>query len=143
MKTCSACKQSKPVEDFSVRSSTMDGRQYYCKECGKKHYKSWKDRSPETKNRYNDWKQKRKVENRQRLLAVLKESPCVDCGYEDVRVLQFDHVRGTKVAGVAELLNRGAKWETILTEIEKCEVRCCNCHTVVTAERGNWWLTAP
>ena len=33
MKTCSACKTEKPLEEFHRSSSSRDGRQYRCKEC--------------------------------------------------------------------------------------------------------------
>lgn len=32
-------------------------------------------------------------------------------------------------------------WEKILEEISKCEIRCKNCHSLKTAERGGWWIT--
>jgi hypothetical protein len=79
------------------------------------------------------------VENQRRLYAYLSEHPCVDCGNSDIRILEFDHVRGRKRDDVAELLTNGATWTTILTEIAKCEVRCVNCHRIKTSERGDWW----
>lgn len=136
------CKQSKPVEDFSVRSATRDGRQYYCKECGKKHYKKWADRTPETKSRYSDWKKVRRDAVRKSYLEFLKTQICVDCGNSDYRVLEFDHVADDKFAGVAELINRGRNWKDVQAEIAKCEVRCCNCHRIQTMTRGNWWIMA-
>lgn len=33
-------------------------------------------------------------------------------------------------------------WRRILAEIEKCDVRCANCHRRVTVERGGWWRQA-
>ena len=80
-----------------------------------------------------------KTENRQRLYAYLSEHPCVDCGVTDVRVLEFDHVRGNKSANIAGLLNNAVSWSTIEKEIAKCEVRCANCHRIKTNERGSWW----
>ena len=66
---------------------------------------------------------------------------CVDCGISDWRVLEFDHVTDDKVAGVLAMVNRGSTWEKILEEISKCEIRCKNCHSLKTAERGGWWIT--
>lgn len=60
---------------------------------------------------------------------------CVDCGYNANPVaLQFDHVRGKKKFVIAaSYLQR--KWPDVLAEIAKCEVRCANCHAVVTYNR--------
>ncbi len=76
--------------------------------------------------------------NRRLLCAYLLKHPCVDCGQTDIRVLEFDHVRG-KSASITNLLKNTAMWETIEAEIAKCEVRCVNCHRIKTSERGGWW----
>jgi hypothetical protein len=70
------------------------------------------------------------------LVAYLKEHPCVDCGETDIVVLDFDHVRGKKLADVSDMKNRGYKLETIMREIEKCDVVCANDHRRRTAKRG-------
>lgn len=80
----------------------------------------------------------RYVKNKRRLRAYLLKHPCVDCGQTDVRVLEFDHVRG-KSESITNLLKNTAPWEMIEAEIVKCEVRCVNCHRIKTSERGNWW----
>ena len=44
---------------------------------------------------------------------------------------------------VAYMIQNGYAWETIAKEIEKCEVRCANCHRRKTArERGFYDLKA-
>ena len=58
--------------------------------------------------------------------------PCVDCGEPDPIVLEFDHVRGVKLTTISLLVSRGHPLRAIILEIEKCEVRCCNCHRRVT-----------
>jgi hypothetical protein len=43
-----------------------------------------------------------------------------------VRVLQFDHVDpATKSHNVSHMLHR-YRWNTVLEEIAKCDVRCAN-----------------
>jgi len=53
-----------------------------------------------------------------------QQHPCVDCGISDWRVLQFDHVRGEKLKGVAIIQHM----PTLVAEVSKCVSRCCNCH---------------
>jgi hypothetical protein len=62
---------------------------------------------------------------------------CVDCGNSDKRVLDFDHVRGKKEFGISKAKVCGFNLELIKEEIKKCEVRCSNCHRIVTFERRN------
>jgi L-lysine 2,3-aminomutase len=70
--------------------------------------------------------------------SYLLEHPCVDCGESDPVVLEFDHVRGKKRFAVTRALMAGYGWKTILSEIEKCQVRCRNCHRKKTAKEQNW-----
>lgn len=62
------------------------------------------------------------------VLSYLAAHPCVDCGEDDPVVLEFDHVQTDKVASISDLVHKGYKLELIVAEIEKCEVRCANCH---------------
>ena len=73
--------------------------------------------------------------------AYLSEHPCVDCGESDPIVLTFDHVRGEKRYEVSTMVREGMLPETIAAEIEKCEVRCFNCHAIRTHKqmRSNRW----
>lgn len=81
------------------------------------------------------------MRNRRKKIAIvrsLKEgNPCTDCkGRFHHAAMQWDHLPGTeKVANVSEMyVNHGI--ESILREIEKCELVCANCHAVRTYERG-------
>jgi len=73
------------------------------------------------------------VRNQQMIIDYLLQHPCLDCGETDIMVLQFDHVRGEKRDDMSRLLSFSEK--TVREEIEKCEVRCANCHQRKTAER--------
>jgi hypothetical protein len=60
---------------------------------------------------------------------------CIDCGYKDHAVaLHFDHVYGEKVKDISLY----HKWELALPEIEKCVVRCANCHAIKTFEKKEY-----
>ena len=58
---------------------------------------------------------------------VLRASACVDCGENDLVVLDFDHI-GVKRDSVLRLAWGGWSRRTIEAEIAVCEVRCANCH---------------
>jgi hypothetical protein len=50
--------------------------------------------------------------------------------------LEFDHIRGDKKFNLGDIVRNYYKWETILAEIDKCQVRCANCHRRATAIRN-------
>ena len=81
----------------------------------------------------------RTAKSYQMVRIYLSSHPCVDCGNPDIRVLEFDHVRGRKPDEISHLLSQGCGWPHIQAEIARCEVRCANCHRLKTLERGKWW----
>jgi hypothetical protein len=110
------------------------GRQHWCRDCFRTYFRERGD------------VHRRQVAERQRRLsqvardvvvAHLAGHPCVDCGETDVAVLEFDHVVA-KTADVAFLIGHGAPAERIRAEIDRCQVRCANCHRRVTARRARW-----
>lgn len=140
-KICSVCGQERDVElDFGWRHKDRGIRHTRCKFCqsqvSKRHYKN-------NKQSYFDRARMRDaliIENNQKKLAnYLSCHPCVDCGQTNIRVLEFDHVRGNKANNIARMIGEGFSWPTIEAEIAKCEVRCANCHRIKTNERSGWW----
>lgn len=76
---------------------------------------------------------------RGKLWDYLKDKKCIDCGESDPVVLEFDHRDGsTKIATVSILVGRGASWENIELEINKCDIRCANCHRRKTSVQLGW-----
>ncbi len=74
----------------------------------------------------------------QQVISYLKEHPCVDCGETDVVVLDFDHKDPTtKRDDLGRLIAVGYSWEYLQTEMNKCDVRCSNCHRRKTARERN------
>ena len=81
-----------------------------------------------------------RVEQRAWICEYLQSHPCVDCGEDDPVVLEFDHVDpATKSANVADAISRlGWGMTRLVAEIEKCQVRCCNCHRKRTWKERHW-----
>lgn len=66
-----------------------------------------------------------------RKVALLKDTPCVDCGKNFPPVaMDFDHVQGGKVSTIARM--RSVTWPSVLEELLKCELVCANCHRIRT-----------
>ena len=133
---CRKCGESKPWTEFPGRGKTSDRLQTWCKACFSK-YKAERHQ----KNHEREMARIRRNQlvqvatNRAQIATYLETHPCVDCGQRDPIVLDFDHVRGTKLHEVSLMVANGYAWAKILEEIAKCEVRCSNCHRRVTAQR--------
>lgn len=137
-KVCPVCGVWKPLEEFHRKRSSRDGRQSRCRPCNiagqiRVHAENGdlcRDRIRRRATRLRD-------RNRALVVGYLLEHPCVDCGEDDPVVLDFDHVRGIKVANVSFLVFRLKDWSVILEEIAKCDVVCADCHRRRTASRAN------
>lgn len=77
---------------------------------------------------------------RESLLEFLSQQSCKDCGEKDPIVLEFDHrVPNNKFKQVSRMLSGHYSWETILKEINKCDIRCANCHRRKTHKDGKFF----
>ena len=139
-KHCGKCDTYKLISEFSGK--WIEGKRIswrwngaaYCKSCmrvrASDHYHSSKNQ-----NNLND----RKVFNKTTVFQYLLDHPCVDCGETNPVVLEFDHVRGKKKFSISSGMVKGYTWSVLLDEIEKCDVRCANCHRIKTAKDFNWF----
>jgi hypothetical protein len=79
-----------------------------------------------------DWiayRAKRKANLRNYLNDYLVIHPCIDCGETDPVVLEFDHKNpAEKRHNISALIMAGNSIKRLMSEIEKCDVRCSNCH---------------
>ncbi len=61
------------------------------------------------------------------LHELLERSACVDCGRREPELFEFDHVRG-KTGHVFDMARDGCSLSRLKDEIDRCEIRCANCH---------------
>ena len=131
---CYRCGELKPAEEFAWRRRARGQRDSFCRPCraayGREHYEA-------NRQRYIDQaaqsKRRLRLERTKYLIVYFETHPCVDCGERDAVVLEFDHLRDKAFDIGTKLIHR--TWESVLEEIEKCEVVCANCHRRRTARR--------
>lgn len=64
---------------------------------------------------------------------ILTEGECVDCGEGNPLLLDFDHRDpSTKVDNISTLVSKGY-YDKLVVEVEKCDLRCANCHRLKSA----------
>jgi 5-methylcytosine-specific restriction endonuclease McrA len=131
VKMCSMCKETLTVEHFHLNRSRKDGRADACKACFKtvsrKHYENNKGAYLERNNRT-------RKKNRE-MVKQLKSRPCMDCGNTfPTYVMEFDH--RDPVSKDFSIGRGNFSWlKKMLSEIEKCDIVCSNCHKVRTFTR--------
>lgn len=134
---CTTCQERKDASAFAP--SFLKRSSKICRECKAEYNRRWyakntaKHKADVVRNtaRYR----REKAE----LYLRLKGHPCADCGgsFPPV-VMDFDHVRGEKVIDVAQAFRRLFSLERLLSEVEKCDLVCANCHRQRTFERLGW-----
>lgn len=136
MKQCRRCHIEKPLSEFNIYTRSGDGVQPYCREC----QSAWYRANREEHLRHVRANNKRyKLTGQRWIRQYLENHPCVDCGETDPVVLEFDHVRGAKIANVSAMVLKNRNSLTMVqNEVEKCDVRCANCHRRKTAIEFNW-----
>lgn len=133
---CCRCKQYLERSKFGGIKKRTD----YCRPCSRVMNKKYRDAHLDLcRERNQRAAAKRYRINRENLIAYLLEHSCVDCGENDIVVLEFDHRDpSTKRAKIGDILGSW-KWDTIMTEIDKCDVRCANCHRRRTSAQFGWY----
>lgn len=137
MKTCSRCKEEKPLTEFNKKRAS--GVQPYCRPCqGEYQRENYENVRVQTLENIYENRRKRKTTIRLFLAEFYSANPCVDCGETDITVLDFDHLL-EKNFGINKALGDVMPLERIKEELKNGEVRCSNCHRKITAERTRNW----
>lgn len=123
LRKCIGCKRYLPTDNFYPRyKHRRDLLISFCKDC----------------NRVNSCKQEKvRAARFRRLIDEIKRTkPCADCKtcYPPV-AMDFDHRPSEgKVFEISDKLGR-VSLETLMLEIEKCDIVCANCHRIRTHRR--------
>jgi hypothetical protein len=136
MRACTKCGELKPLEAFPPVRRGEAKLQSWCRECfAKANARNYRKNHDREKARLVRQVGERRAEVRKRIVEYLKEHPCVDCGERDIVVLEFDHL-SDKLADLSVYAGGGRSWARVKAEIDKCEVRCANCHRRKTRARS-------
>lgn len=145
-KYCSHCRKDLPLDkdNFNKKRIKKDGSivwQPWCRDCNRKRSRQYyaanliKHRKAirERNTRVN-------AEIQEKIVDYLQCHPCVDCGEDDIVVLDFDHRNPSdKETDIARAMRCSWSWKRISAEITKCDIRCANCHRKRTAREGNYY----
>lgn len=127
MKLCTKCNQEKPDKEFNRRSRSR--LQSVCRDCQHEINRGWyQSNKQKVIQRSIKRTQSKRKEALKWLKSYFEDHHCIECDESDFKVLQFDHVRGKRKFSIPTGL-KNYSMEEVLKEIEKCEVRCANCHT--------------
>lgn len=116
---CKLCRKVLPIDAFGRWSAGVgrSGLRHQCRPC-------FNARIRASNNKYQRASYHR---NRAILDEHLASHPCVDCGEADPIVLEFDHREPSeKWKAVSCMMTHAV--DAVLSEIAKCDIRCCNCH---------------
>lgn len=116
-----------PLTEFATRRRRTGALQSWCRHCHKTYAaERHRRRTPEQVRRKREADRAKVAAVRAQVWEYLRGRSCIDCGEADTVVLEFDHT-GVKAGNVSDLVKNDS-WSSVLAEIQKCEVRCANCH---------------
>ena len=136
MSECRNCGEEKGEEEFTWRKKGVV-RHKVCKTCQRAYNREYyaQNRDKEIARAVRN-KAKQRQRLREFLFEYLSTHPCVDCGEDDIIVLEIDHVRGKKDYTINGIIVNGVSIERAKEELAKCEIRCANCHRRRHAAKG-------
>jgi len=112
-RTCSSCKELKPIDDYVKERISITGRQLYsttCKKC---------------KSDYSVWYTRQSKQN----MVNYKGGVCEFCGYNDCLIaLDFHHMDPTQKEFSLKERTAHKVTEEVKKELDKCILLCATCH---------------
>jgi hypothetical protein len=142
LRVCARCHGEMPIEAFPIKDKARGTRTSYCVPCrseyGKEHYRR---NTRYYRAKAGPARERSRGANNAIVDAFLRTHPCIDCGETDPIVLDFDHVDPKLKTGNVGHLQHSNGEERLQAEMNKCVVRCANCHRRKTAQQFGWWRT--
>lgn len=139
LKKCFKCKQSKNELEFNWKNREKGLKNSLCKICHSE-YRKWHYKNNKEKyiNKAKRWNKEQTVILRNFIISHLLKHHCVDCGESSLSVLDFDHIKDKRF-GISSMIRNCHSLNSVKKEINKCEVRCANCHRKKTFIERNFW----
>lgn len=140
LKVCPKCKQELDESEFNWKIKDVR-RAVHCKNCARRYIR---EHYAQNQRYYIEKAKVRRLRLKEIALAYiiryLQIHHCVDCGEEDIVVLEFDHKeRKDKKVDISRMVHSGTELHKIVEEMIKCEVRCANCHIRKTHKENRSW----
>ena len=124
-KKCAGCGDIKPANNFKPatgKKNSIGKLSSYCKEC-RKRYRIW-------------------ISNKTKIKAIrYKGGKCQKCGDRagiDRHPVEFDFRHRDPAKKEFSISNVSIPWESLVLELDKCDLLCSGCHRVEHIESGLW-----
>jgi len=139
MKTCTRCGESKDESEFRMQNKHLGKTSPWCKMCFSSYERAKWAGDADFRTKGVIQRKARYARNSQYVWGYLLDHPCA-CGEADPVVLEFDHNDPKlKRMSVSALVQNAGNINDLQKEIEKCTVRCANCHRRRTAAQLGWY----
>ncbi len=140
-KYCATCGNIKIFDEFNKNKTKRDGLNSICRECSNKRSSRYYLENTEHHRKTIRIRNKKLIlQNQKNVFNYLKNNPCIDCSNNNPVMLDFDHRDNVdKIGNISQLITWGSSWKKIKNEIDKCDVRCSNCHRMRTARQQGWY----
>lgn len=126
-KRCRHCSTDKPLSAFSKGTAR-------CKPCHNAWYRAYRQ-TPHGRITNKAIADARYRDGRA-LLQQLKDKPCADCGVQyHPAIMQFDHRDPSQKKHLLSKLASSNRVEAMISEAQKCDVVCANCHIIRTVRQ--------
>lgn len=135
---CSTCLIDLSSEHFYFRSKERGTLKKICKNCHSLYRREHYLRNRQKYDIAHRWNEKQKFLLREYIYQRLLQSECVDCGEKDLMVLEFDHIQDKKFS-ITQMYRNSCSLDSVKKEMEKCVIRCANCHRRKTASQFSFW----
>lgn len=138
---CTKCLLPQEESEFSFKNKAKNLKHKICNSCQREYKnKSYHKHYKENKEKFRTRNMAQKERNKKNFLEYLQDKCCIDCGEDDIIVLDFDHIdSNNKEFIISKFVTGGYSWKRIEKEIAKCEIRCANCHRRRTAKQFGYY----